>query len=38
MLEKVGGLILSHDKFAYNNKVHAGTKVSPFQANYGQDP
>jgi len=25
-------------KFAYNNKVHTGTKVSPFKANSGQDP
>jgi len=25
-------------KFAYNNKVHTGTKVSPFKANNGQDP
>jgi len=25
-------------EFAYNNKVHAGTKVSPFKANNGQDP
>jgi len=25
-------------EFAYNNKVHTGTKVSPFQANSGQDP
>jgi len=25
-------------KFAYNNKVHAGTKVLPFKANQGQDP
>jgi len=25
-------------KFAYNNKIHAATKVSPFKANYGQDP
>ena len=25
-------------EFAYNNKVHTGTKVSSFQANYGQDP
>jgi len=25
-------------KFAYNNKVHTGTKVSPFKANQGQDP
>jgi len=25
-------------EFAYNNKVHAGTKVLPFKANYGQDP
>jgi len=25
-------------EFAYNNKVHTGTKVSPFQANNGQNP
>ena len=25
-------------KFAYNNKVHTETKVSPFKANQGQDP
>ena len=25
-------------EFAYNNKVHAGTKVLPFKANSGQDP
>jgi len=25
-------------KFAYNNKVHTGTKVLPFKANQGQDP
>jgi len=25
-------------EFAYNNKVHARTKVSPFKANQGQDP
>jgi len=25
-------------EFAYNNKVYAGTKVSPFKANSGQDP
>ena len=25
-------------EFAYNNKVHSGTKTSPFKANYGQDP
>ena len=25
-------------EFAYNNKVHAGTKVSPFKANSGQEP
>jgi len=24
-------------KFAYNNKVHTGTKVLPFKANQGQD-
>ena len=25
-------------EFAYNNKIHAATKVSPFKVNYGQDP
>jgi len=25
-------------EFAYNNKTHSSTKVSPFKANYGQDP
>ena len=25
-------------EFAYNNKIHAVTKISPFKANYGQDP
>ena len=25
-------------EFTYNNKVHIGTKVSPFKANNGQDP
>ena len=25
-------------EFAYNNKVHSSTKISPFKANYGQDP
>jgi len=25
-------------EFAYNNKVYAVTKTSPFKANYGQDP
>jgi len=25
-------------EFAYNNKVHSGTKISPFQANNGQNP
>ena len=25
-------------EFAYNNKVHSGTKVPPFEANNGQNP
>jgi len=25
-------------EFAYNNKAHSGTKVSPFEANNGQSP
>jgi len=25
-------------EFAYNNKVHTGTKAFPFKANNGQDP
>jgi len=25
-------------EFAYNNKVYIETKVSPFQANHGQNP
>jgi len=25
-------------EFVYNNKVHLSTKISPFKANYGQDP
>jgi len=25
-------------EFTYNNKVHSSTKMSPFKANYGQDP
>ena len=25
-------------EFAYNNKVHSSTRMSPFKANYGQDP
>ena len=25
-------------EFAYNNKIHTGTKVSPFKANSGQNP
>jgi len=24
-------------EFAYNNKIHIATKISPFKANYGQD-
>ena len=25
-------------EFTYNNKIHAATKISPFKANYSQDP
>ena len=25
-------------EFVYNNKIHVATKISPFKANYGQDP
>jgi len=25
-------------EFAYNNKIHITTKISPFKVNYGQDP
>jgi len=25
-------------EFAYNNKMHSSTKMSPFKANHGQDP
>jgi len=25
-------------EFIYNNKIHTATKISPFKANYGQDP
>ena len=25
-------------KFAFNNKMHTATKMSPFQANYGREP
>jgi len=29
---------LGMSEFAYNNKVHVATKISPFKVNYGQDP
>jgi len=29
---------LGTSEFAYNNKEHTGTKVSPFKVNNGQDP
>jgi len=29
---------LETTEFAYNNKIHLATKVSPFKANYSQDP
>jgi len=29
---------LEMTEFAYNNKVHTRTKVSPFQVNYEQNP
>jgi len=25
-------------EFAFNNKIHTATKMSPFQANYGREP
>jgi len=25
-------------EFVYNNKIHVATKISPFKANYSQDP
>jgi len=25
-------------EFVHNNKIHIATKISPFKANYGQDP
>jgi len=25
-------------EFTYNNKIYTTTKISPFKANYGQDP
>jgi len=25
-------------EFAYNNKAHSSTQITPFKANYGQDP
>jgi len=25
-------------EFTYNNKIYMATKISPFKANYGQDP
>ena len=25
-------------EFVYNNKIHSATKISPFRANYRQDP
>jgi len=29
---------LATAKFAFNNKMHTATKMSPFQANYGREP
>ena len=29
---------LAMAEFAFNNKVHTATKMSPFQANYGREP
>ena len=30
--------LLGMAEFVYNNKIHMATKISPFKANYGQDP
>ena len=29
---------LAMAKFAFNNKVHIATKISPFKVNYGREP